>query len=93
LKTGSAWYAPASASVAMAEAILHDAQRMLPCACLLGGEFGFDGLYMGVPAILGAGGVQRIVELSLTAEARALMQKTAGSIQADVATMRDLGLM
>ncbi|MEZ6004427.1 MAG: malate dehydrogenase [Planctomycetota bacterium] len=93
LKTGSAWYAPASASVAMAQAILGDARRMLPCACLLNGEFGFEGLYMGVPAVLGAGGVERIQELPLTAEARALMQKTAGAIQADVETMRDLGLM
>ncbi len=93
LKTGSAWYAPAAASVAMAEAILTDARRMMPCACLLNGEFGFENLYMGVPAILGSNGVESIVELSLTAEARALMQKTAGSVQADVETMRDLGLL
>ncbi len=93
LKTGSAWYAPAAASVAMAEAILSDSRRMMPCACRLSGEFGFNGLYMGVPAILGAGGVERIVELSLTAEARSLMQKTAGSVQADTQTMQDLGLM
>ncbi len=93
LKTGSAWYAPAAASVAMAEAILNDSRRMMPCACRLNGEFGFDGLYMGVPAILGASGVERIVELSLTAEARALMQKTAGSVQSDMQTMQDLGLM
>ncbi len=93
LKTGSAWYAPASASVAMAEAMLNDSRRMMPCACRLNGEFGFEGLYMGVPAILGSGGVERIVELSLTAEARALMQKTAGAVEADTSTMRDLGLM
>lgn len=93
LKTGSAWYAPASASVAMAESILKDSKRLLPCACLLNGQFGFEGVYMGVPAILGARGVERIVELPLTVEARALMQKTAGAILADVQSMRDLGLM
>ena len=93
LKTGSAWYAPAAASVAMAASILNDQRRMLPCACLLNGEFGFEGLYMGVPAILGASGVERIVELPLSAESRAQMQKTAGAIQADVDTLRDMGLL
>ncbi|MFT4540090.1 MAG: malate dehydrogenase [Planctomycetota bacterium] len=93
LKTGSAWYAPASASVAMAESILNDAKRLLPCACLLNGEFGFEGVYMGVPAILGREGIERIVEVPLTVEARALMQKTAGAIMSDTDAMRDLGLM
>ncbi|MFT7677447.1 MAG: malate dehydrogenase [Planctomycetota bacterium] len=93
LGTGSAWFAPASASVAMAESIVNDAQRMLPCACMLNGEFGFEGLYMGVPAVLGANGVERVLELPLSAEARAQMQKTAGAVQADIEAMRDLGLM
>ncbi|MEC7232679.1 MAG: malate dehydrogenase [Planctomycetota bacterium] len=92
LKTGSAWYAPASASVAMAASILRDEKRLLPCACLLNGEYGIENLYMGVPAILGAGGVERIVELPLRAESRALLQKTAGAIHEDVLAMRDLGL-
>ena len=69
LKTGSAWYAPASAAVAMAASILSDQRRLLPCACYLNGEFGFEGLYMGVPAVLGPRGVERIVELDpLTGE-------------------------
>ncbi|MCA8980139.1 MAG: malate dehydrogenase [Planctomycetes bacterium] len=93
LKTGSAWYAPAAASVAMAASILNDQRRMLPCACLLNGEFGFEGLYMGVPAILGANGVERIVELPLSAESRAQMQKTAGAILSDVDALRDMGLL
>ena len=93
LKTGSAFYAPAAASVAMARSILNDERRLLPCACLLNGEFGFEGLYMGVPAVLGARGVERIVELPLDAESRALMQKTAGAIQGDVETLRELGLL
>lgn len=93
LKTGSAWYAPASASVAMAASILNDERRLLPCACFLNGEFGFEGLYMGVPAILGRSGVERIVEVPLSAESRALMQKTAGAIEADMQAMRDLSLL
>ena len=93
LKTGSAWYAPASASVAMAASILNDQKRMLPCACLLNGEFGFEGLYMGVPAILGREGVERVVELPLPTESRIQMQKTAGTIQKDLDALRDLGLL
>jgi len=93
LKTGSAWYAPAAGAVAMAASILNDQRRLLPCACLLNGEFGFEGLYMGVPAVLGSNGVERIVELPLSAESRAQMQKTAGAIQADVDTLRDMGLL
>jgi malate dehydrogenase len=93
LKTGSAYYAPASASVAMAESILEDQRRMLPCACLLNGHYGFEGLYMGVPAILGKTGVEEIVELPLTVEARALMQKTAGAIERDIETMREVGIL
>ena len=92
LKTGSAWYAPASASVAMAASILNDQKRMLPCACLLNGQYGFEGLYMGVPAILGAKGVEKIVELPLDSDARILMQKTAGAVAADVQLMRDMKL-
>ena len=77
----------------MAAAILNDQHRVLPCACLLNGEFGFEGLYMGVPAVLGATGVERILQLPLSAESRAQMQKTAGAIQADVDTLRDMGLL
>lgn len=93
LKTGSAWYAPASASVAMAASILRDEKRMLPCACFLNGQYGFEGIYMGVPAILGREGVERIVEVPLANESRIQMQKTAGAIQADVQILRDLKLL
>lgn len=93
LKTGSAWYAPASGAVAMAGSILRDEKRLLPCACLLNGEYGLENLYMGVPAILGTSGVERIVELPLRTESRALLQKTAGAIHDDVLAMRDLGLI
>ncbi len=93
LKTGSAYYAPASSSVAMAKAILNDEKRLLPCACFLNGQYGFEGIYMGVPAILGKDGVERIVEVPLDTEARMQMQKTAGAIQADIELLRDKRLM
>ena len=93
LKTGSAWYAPASASVAMAASILRDEKRLLPCACFLNGQYGFEGIYMGVPAVLGKEGVERILEVPLDNESRAQMQKTAGAIQADVQILRDLKLL
>ena len=93
LKTGSAWYAPASSSVAMAASILRDEKRLLPCTCLLNGEFGFEGVYVGVPAVLGREAVERIVELPLDNESRIQMQKTAGAIQADVQILRDLKLL
>ena len=93
LETGSAFYAPAAGAVAMAASILGDERRMLPCACLLNGEFGFEGLYMGVPAILGASGVEQVVEIPLDLEARAQLQKTAGAIQKDLGICRDIGLL
>jgi len=93
LKTGSAWYAPASSSVAMAASILRDEKRLLPCACFLNGQYGFEGIYMGVPAVLGREGVERIVEVPLDNESRMQMQKTAGAIQADVEILRDLKLL
>ena len=93
LETGSAFFAPAAASVAMAASILNDEKRLLPCACLLNGEYGLEGLYMGVPAVLGARGVERIVELPLDTDARINMQKTAGAIEDDVEAMRGLGLL
>jgi malate dehydrogenase len=93
LKTGSAFYAPAAGAVAMAASIVNDERRMLPCACFLNGQYGFEGIYMGVPAILGAGGVADVVELPLDTEARIQMQKTAGAIQTDLAELRNLGLL
>ena len=69
-------------------AILNDEKRLLPCACFLNGQYGFEGVYMGVPAVLGATGVENIVELPLGTEARIQMQKTAGAIEADLANGR-----
>ncbi len=71
LKTGSAFYAPATSAISMAEAFLKDKKRVLPCAAHLSGQYGVDNLYVGVPVVLGAGGVERIVEIDLNAEAKA----------------------
>ena len=81
LKTGSAFYAPSAASAEMVDAILLDQKRLLPCAALLEGEYGIDGIYMGVPVILGAGGVERVVELDLTADEKALLSKSADAVR------------
>ncbi len=75
LKTGSAFYAPSAAVAEMVDAILLDQKRQLPCAALLEGEYGIKGLYMGVPVILGAGGVEKVIELKLTKDEQALMKQ------------------
>ncbi|HVY46286.1 MAG TPA: malate dehydrogenase [Minicystis sp.] len=77
----SAYYAPASSAVAMAEAYLLDQKRMLACAAYLDGEYGYKDLYMGVPVVLGAGGVEKIVQLDLTADEKAMLEKSAKSVQ------------
>ena len=83
LKTGSAYYAPAMCSVEMVEAILTDQKRLVPCSVLLQGEYGLKDLFIGVPVILGGGGVEKIVELELSAEEKAALHKSG----ADVAAM------
>jgi malate dehydrogenase len=93
LGTGSAFYAPASGAVAMAASILNDEKRLLPCACSLNGQYGVEGVYTGVPAILGRTGVEHIVELPLTTEARIQMQKTVAAVEKDIQGLRDLGLL
>jgi len=80
----SAYYAPASSAVAMAEAFLHDQKRLLACAAYLDGEYGYKDLFMGVPAILGKGGIEKIVEIPLTAEEKGMLEKSAKSVQAVV---------
>jgi malate/lactate dehydrogenase len=65
----------------------------LPCTCFLNGQYGFEGVYTGVPAVLGTEGVERIVELPLDTEARIQMQKTVGAIQKDIEALRDLALL
>jgi malate dehydrogenase len=81
LKTGSAFYAPAASAFEMVDAILRDRRRVLPCATLLKGEYGVDGLFVGVPVVLGTGGLQRVIEIRLTAEEQAAFDKSAAAVQ------------
>ncbi len=81
LKTGSAFYAPAASVVEMAESILRDRRRVLPCAAYLDGEYGVHGLYVGVPVVLGQGGIERIIEIGLTTEERAAFDQSAAAVQ------------
>ncbi len=81
LKTGSAFYAPAASAIAMAESYLRDKKRVLPCAAWLNGEYGIKDLYVGVPVVLGAKGVERIVEIELTSAERDAFEKSAASVQ------------
>jgi malate dehydrogenase len=81
LKTGSAYYAPSAAVAEMVEAILKDKKKILPCAVYLEGEYGIKGLFVGVPVKLGAGGVEKIIEIKLTAEENAALQKSAASVK------------
>jgi malate dehydrogenase len=88
LKTGSAFVSPALAAVEMAEAILLDKKRVLACACLLEGEYGVDGLYVGVPCVLGAGGMEKVIELELDAEEQKHFDASVQAVRSLVAQIR-----
>jgi malate dehydrogenase len=90
LKTGSAYYAPAAATTQMVEAIVRDKKRLLPCAAYCDKEYGVGGYYVGVPVILGAGGVERIIELELSAQERADFQKSVNAVKELVKVMAGL---
>jgi len=77
----SAYYAPASAAVVMAEAFLKDQKRVVPAAAYLDGEYGYKDLYMGVPVVLGAKGVERVITINLTAEEKSMLDKSAGAVR------------
>jgi len=81
LKTGSAFYAPAASAVAMAESYLKDKKRVMPCAAHLDGEYGVDGMYVGVPVVIGAAGVERIVEIGLDTEEKAMFDKSVSAVK------------
>jgi len=87
LGNGSAFYSPASSAIAMAEAILKDQKRVLPTCALLNGEFGVDGFYVGVPCVLGAGGVEKIIEFKLDATEQALMDNSVAAVKELVGSM------
>ena len=88
LKTGSAFYAPSAAVVEMVDSILLDQKRVLPCAALLEGQYGIDGLFVGVPVKLGGGGVEEIIELELDDSELQALRRSAGSVQELVDTMK-----
>lgn len=91
LKTGSAYYAPASAAVEMAESILKDKKKVLPCAALLEGEYGYNDLFIGVPVKIGAKGVEEIIEIKLTDEEKAALDKSAASVEDLKGILKRLG--
>lgn len=80
-KTGSAYFAPAASAIEMAEAFLKDQKRILPVCCWLEGQFGLKDLYFGVPAVIGANGAEKIITFELTAEEKAMMEKSAASVR------------
>jgi len=81
LKTGSAFYAPASSAIQMAESYLKDKKRVLPCAAWLDGQYGQKGIYVGVPVVIGAGGVERVVEISMDETEKAMFDKSVAAVQ------------
>ena len=81
LKTGSAFYAPASSAVEMAEAYLKDQKRLLPCAAFVDGQYGLDGIYVGVPVIIGKNGVERIVEIALNEEEQNMFNHSISAVK------------
>jgi malate dehydrogenase len=88
LKTGSAYYAPSAAAVEMVESILKDKKKVLPCAALLEGEYGIHGLFVGVPVKLGAKGIEKIYEIKLTDEEKAMLAKSAAAVEELVGVIR-----
>jgi malate dehydrogenase len=90
LKTGSAYYAPAAATAQMVEAIVKDKKRLIPCAAYCDKEYGVGGFYVGVPVVLGSGGVERVVEIELTEQEKADFQKSVSAVKSLVETMNKL---
>ncbi|MBI1258357.1 MAG: malate dehydrogenase, partial [Chloroflexi bacterium] len=83
----SAWYAPAAGTVEMVEAIVRDQRRVIPSAVLLNGEYGYDGIYVGVPAVLGKNGVEKVIEMELNDEEKAMLAKSTASVQSVVGVL------
>jgi len=88
LKTGSAFYAPATAAIEMAEAFLKDQKRLLPCAAYVDGHFGLTGMYVGVPTIIGAGGIERIVGITMNEGEQAMFDKSVDAVKGLLAACR-----
>jgi malate dehydrogenase len=92
LERGSAFYAPAASAIAMAESYLLDKRRVLPCAVQMNGEYGLDGLYIGVPAVIGANGVEKIVEVAFLPEEKALFDKSCNAVKDLIEAFKKLGV-
>jgi malate dehydrogenase len=90
LKTGSAFYAPAASAIQMAESYLKDKRRVLPCAAMLNGEYGVKGLYVGVPVVIGAGGVEKVVEIDLNKAEKAMFDKSVAAVRGLIDVVRKL---
>jgi malate dehydrogenase len=90
LKTGSAFYAPAAAAIAMAESFLKDKKRVLPCAAWLNGEYGVKGLYVGVPVVIGAAGVERVVEIDLSRSERTMFERSVSAVRGLIESVRKI---
>jgi malate dehydrogenase len=90
LKTGSAYYAPATAAIAMAESYLKDKRRVMPCAAYLTGQYGVDGLYVGVPVVIGANGVEKVMEIRLDDAERAMFEKSVASVRSLIEAAKSL---
>jgi malate dehydrogenase len=81
LKTGSAFYAPATSAIEMAEAYLKDKKRVLPCAAWCNGEYGLHGLYVGVPTVIGAGGIEKVIQIDLNADEKAMLDNSVNAVR------------
>jgi malate dehydrogenase len=90
LKTGSAFYAPAESAIAMAKSYLLDQKRVLPCAVWLSGEYGLSDLYVGVPALIGANGVEKVIEFTTNDDEKAMFAKSVASVQGLIQACKDI---
>jgi len=90
LKTGSAFYAPATSAIEMAEAYLKDQKRVLPCAAYVKGAYGLDGLYVGVPTVIGAGGIERVIDITLDKDEQAMFDKSVDAVKGLVAACKGI---
>jgi malate dehydrogenase len=93
LKTGSAFYAPAASAIAMAESYLKDKKRVLPCAALLTGQYGVKDVYVGVPVVIGAKGVEKIIEIELKGDEKAMFDKSVGAVQELVEVVKKMNVI
>lgn len=93
LKTGSAYYAPSAGAAEMVEAILKDQKKILPCAALLEGEYGVDGVFVGVPVKLGRSGIEEVFQINLTTDEKAMLQKSVGAVQELVDVLKNNGYL